>query len=211
MRRVIALSRQYGSGGEEIGRRLAEKLGFPYMDREIVSRAAALAGVSEQTIQEAERAQSFLERMVELLGRYPLAAELGAPLPDLPPTPPLTTDTYRKLIEDVIRSVAERGGAVIVGHGGQIVLREDPRALRALVCAPLERRVAHLMAREGVDAEEARRRITEQDTRISEYLRTYYKVNWLDPLLYDLVLNTDRLEVDTAVTLLLRAAGSQEG
>ena len=150
--KVITVSRQVGSDGEEVARMLAEKIWAPFLDREIISRAAALAGVSEETVQEAERAQSFLDRMVELLGRYPVAAELGAPMPDLPATPALTVDTYRKLIEDVIHSVAEKGPAVILGHGGQMVLRDNPDVLRVFVCAPLERRIAYMMTREGLTA-----------------------------------------------------------
>lgn len=206
--KVITVSRQLGSDGEEIARKLAERLGVPYLDREIVSHAAALAGVSEETIQEAERAQSFMERMVELLGRYPVAAELGAPLPELPPTPPLTVDTYRKLIEDVIRSVSEKGPAVILGHGGQMVLREDRGVLRVYICAPLERRIAYLMTREGRTAAEAKKHIQEEDGRLADYFRTYYRVTWFDPLIYDLVINSDRIGVEPAVGLILSASGA---
>lgn len=205
--KVITVSRQLGSDGEEIARRLAERLGVPYLDREIISNAAALAGVSEDTIQEAERSQSFLERMVELLGRYPVAAELGAPLPELPPTPPLTVDVYRKLIVDVICSVASKGPAVILGHGGQIALKEEHSVLRVFVCAPLERRIAYLMNREGSTIVAARRKIQEDDSRIADYFRAYYKVIWNDPLIYDIVINSDRIEVPVAVEILLKAAG----
>ena len=206
--KVITVSRQLGSDGEEIARRLADKMGVPYLDREVVSNAAALAGVSEETVQEAERAQSFLERMVELLGRYPVAAELGAPLPDLPPTPPLTVDTYRRLIEDVIRSLASKGPAVILGHAGQIALREDRTVLRVFICAPVERRVAYLMTREGSIAAAARKRIQDDDNRIGDYFRTYYKVTWTDPVLYDLLINSDRISIPAAVELILKASGA---
>ncbi|MDP2663208.1 MAG: cytidylate kinase-like family protein [Dehalococcoidia bacterium] len=204
---VITVSRQLGSGGEEVARLIAEKIGAPYLDREIISRAAALAGVSEETVQEAERAQSFLDRMVELLGKYPVAAELGAPIPDLPATPALTVDTYRKLIEDVIRSVAEKGPAVILGHGGQMVLRDDPSVLRVSICAAFERRIAHIMAEEGLNAAAARKRIQEEDGRIADFFRTYYRVTYNDPLIYDLTINLDRIAVPAAVDLVLRAAG----
>ncbi|MDP2727461.1 MAG: cytidylate kinase-like family protein [Dehalococcoidia bacterium] len=206
--KVITVTRQLGSDGEEIARHLAEKMGVPYLEREIISRAAALAGVSEETVQEAERGQSFLERMVELLGRYPVAAELGAPLPDLPPTPALTVDTYRKLIEDVIRSVVEKGPAVILGHGGQVVLQKDPLVLRVYICAPLERRIAYIMTRDGLTAEAARRWIQASDSRITDYFRTYYRVNCHDPLLYDLTINSDRIGVATAVELILWATSA---
>ncbi|MDO8688469.1 MAG: cytidylate kinase-like family protein [Dehalococcoidia bacterium] len=205
--KVITVSRQLGSGGEEVARLIAEKIGAPYLDREIISRAAALAGVSEETVQEAERAQSFLDRMVELLGKYPVAAELGAPIPDLPAAPALTVDIYRKLIEDVIRSVAEKGPAVILGHGGQMVLRGDPSVLRISICAAFEGRVAHIMAAEGLAAPGARKRIQEDDSRIADFFRTYYRVAYSDPLIYDLTINLDRIAVPAAVDLVLRAAG----
>lgn len=203
---LITISRQMGSDGEEVARLLAEKLGVPYLDREIISRAAALAGVSEETVQEAERAQSFLDRMVELLGRYPVAAELGAPMPDLPATPALTVETYRKLIEDVIHSVVEKGPAVILGHGGQMVLRDNPGVLRVFICAPIERRIAYMMTREGLTATVSRKRLQEEDNRIADYFRTYYRVNWNDPLIYDLTINCDRISVPAAVELILKAA-----
>ncbi len=205
--KVITVSRQLGSGGEEVARLIAEKIGAPHLDREIISRAAALAGVSEETIQEAERAQSFLDRMVELLGKYPVAAELGAPIPDLPATPALTVDTYRKLIEDVIRSVAEKGPAVILGHGGQMVLRDDPSVLRVSICAAFERRVDSIKAGEGLTAVAARKRIQEEDSRITDFFRTYYHVAYNDPLIYDLTINLDRMTVPAAVDLVLKAAG----
>ncbi len=203
---VIAISRQVGSDGEEIARLLAESMGAPYLDREIVSRAASLAGVSEETVQEAERAQSFLDRMVDLLGRYPVAAELGAPMPDLPSTPALTVDTYRKLIEDVIHSVAEKGPAVILGHASQIVLRDDPETLCVFVCASMSRRIARMMTREGLTADASRRRLQEEDSRVADFFRTYYRVSWSDPLIYDLTVNCDRISVQTAVDVILKAA-----
>lgn len=206
--KVFTVSRQLGSDGEEIARLLAEKIGAPYLDREIISRAAALAGVSEETVQEAERAQSFLDKMVELLGRYPVAAELGAPMPDLPATPPLTVETYRKLIEDVIHSVAEKGPAVILGHGGQIVLRSYPDTMRVFVCAPFERRIARLMTREGLSSEVARKRLQEEDGRVADYIRTTYRCNWTDPSIYDLSINCDRISVPLAVDLVLKAASA---
>lgn len=202
---VITISRQLGSDGEEVARRLAEKMGVPFLDREIISRAAALAGVSEETVEEAERAQSFLERMVDLLGRYPVASELGAPLPDLPPTPLLSVDTYRKLIGDVICGVAEAGPAVVQGHGGQIALREDPRAVRVFICAPVERRIARIMAQEGLTPNGAQKRVHDDDSRVGAYYHTHYKVAVNDPLLYDLVINTGRIGVAAAVELLLKA------
>ena len=205
--KVITVSRQLGSGGEEVARLIAEKIGAPYLDREIISRAAALAGVSEETVQEAERAQSFLDRMVELLGKYPVAAELGAPIPDLPATPALTVDTYRKLIEDVIRSVAEKGPAVILGHGGQMVLRDDTSVLRVSICAAFDRRIAHIMAGEGLTSAAARKHIQEEDGRIADFFRTYYRVAYNDPLIYDLTINLDRIAVPAAVDLVLRVAG----
>ena len=210
-RTVVTFSRQMGAWGEEIALRVADKLGVPRLDREILTRAASTAGVSEEAIQEAEHVPSFLVRMVELLGRYPLATELGTPMADLPMPPAMSTDSYRKLIEEVIRGVADRGGAVIVGHGGQVVLKDYPYVLRVFMYAPFKMRVARLMAEEGIPAPQAQRQLQEKDREWGDYIHSYYHANWTDPQLYDLMINTGRLNIDACVDTVLRAAQSIEG
>ncbi len=204
---VVTVSRQLGSGGRVVGRLVADKLGIAYVDHEIVSRAALLAGVSEEALGEAdERRPSLLTYIADLLARYPTAAELGIPTVDV--EPPLSQDTYRKLIEDVIRDVASKGSAVIVGRAGQVILKDHKWALHVHVVAPFERRVQQTMNREGLTRVEAEKRVRESDRDRGGYTRTYYKADWDDPLLYHLVVNTGRLDVETAANIIVDASRS---
>jgi hypothetical protein len=206
---IVTLSRQVGSRGEELGRAVAAALALPYFDHEIIARAARLANVSEQTIEQAERVPSLLTRMIEALGRYPAGFELAEAAAGMPPAPPLTSDAYRHLLEQVIRGLADSsGGAVIIGHGGQVVLRGHPETVHVLVCAPFEERVRAVAAAEGLPPEEARRRVRANDQERAEFFQRYYNVKWLDGTLYDLTVNTGRMRLGAAVdavTYLARA------
>lgn len=206
--KLITFARELGSGGEEVARRVAERLGIPLLDREIISRAASLAGVSEETILEAEKVPSFLNRMIELLGRYPVAAELVGPTTDLPPVPPLSTEQYRSLIEDVIRGIAARGDALILGHAGQMALKDVRGILRVYVCAPWHLRLARIMGAENLDRQAAEKRLKSNDKQLAEFYQAHYRVNWQAPHLYDLILNTERFTPEEAAEVVLRAAAA---
>jgi hypothetical protein len=195
---IVTIARQNGSQGEDLGRAVAAALELPYFDHEIIARAARIANVSEQTIEQAERVPSLLTRMIEALGRYPAGFELTETAPGIS-TPPLSSDAYRAFIEQVIRGLAESSGAVILGHGAQVVLRGHPRAVHVLVCAPFDQRLRAFAAREGLPLEEAKRRLRQNDQERTDYFQRYYQVNWLDGSLYDLTINTGRMPLSTAV------------
>jgi len=206
---VITVSKTLGAGGEEISRRLAERLQIPLLDREIIRRAASIAGVSERSIQDAERVPSLLERMVELLGRYPTDDVTGVPAGVLE-SPSLNVESYRRLIEDLLRNIAEAGDAVIVGHAAQVILKNFPKTLSVLIYAPLATSVKRLMAEEGLRPNEAEKRIREFNRNREEYLRLYYGVRWLDPELYDLILNTEMLGIEGGTAVILEAVRAME-
>lgn len=207
---VITISRQLGSGGRDIGRKVAEKLGITYLDNEIVSAAARMAGVSEEALSDAdERRPTLLGQIADLLARYPTAVELGIPTVDIEPS--MSQDTFRHLIEDVIRDVASKGSAVIVGRGGQMILKDNPIVFPVHVYAPFEVRVKRVAEREHISRSEAEKAVRDADHHRSGYIRTYYKADWQDPNLYALMVNTGRLDIDTSVDLIVQAAKSALG
>lgn len=207
---IITVSRQVGSHGEDVGRAVASALDLPYFDNEIIARAARMANVSEQTIEQAERAPSLLTRMVEALGRYPVGFDLTEAASGVTAAPPLSSDAYRHLIEQVIHGLAHSSGAVILGHGGQIVLRGHPRAVHVFVCAPLPQRIRTVAAEEGITPEEAARRVHEIDQQRTEYFQRNYQVSWRDGTLYDLAVNTGRMRLGTAVDAVVDVVRSRE-
>ena len=202
---AIAITRMVGSSAEDIARILAESLDAVYLDREIIARTAGLAGVSEETIQEAQKVPSFLERIAELLGQYPsFEMMMSMPSGSVEP-PPMSMDSYRHLTEDVIRSAARNELAVIVGHGSPIILRDQPGVLRVFIHGSRTRRIERLMAEENMNRARAEKYVQRVDQEWRDFIRNYYNAEWRNPDLYDVVLNTDRFSIQSAADIILTA------
>jgi len=112
---------------------------------------------------------------------------------------------YPDLVRQVILEYAQAGDVIIVGRGGQAILRDMSGVLHVKVIGSEEMRTRRLMQRMGVDEKEALRQIHQSDRERARYLKHFHGLNWQDPCLYDLVLNTDRLAVDVAVHLVIEA------
>lgn len=112
---------------------------------------------------------------------------------------------YADLVRQVILEYAQAGDVIIVGRGGQAILRDMSGVLHVKVVGSEEMRTRRLMQRMGVDEKEALRQIHHSDRERMRYLKHFHGLNWHDPCLYDLVLNTDRLAVDVAVHLVIEA------
>jgi cytidylate kinase len=204
---VVTFSNQIGANGGSIARAVAEKLRFRYYDWEVLSQAAAEAGVSPEVVAvaAAERAPNLLERMMRRLAAAPDVEET--------PTPPagqrqsiFTSDDYRQFIEHVVRELAQRGEAVIVGHASQFVLTDRPGVLRVLLYGSVEQRVRRLSATQGTNPDLARQTVTQSDRQRSDFFKRTYHGDWLDARTYDVALNTDRLTVELARDMIVACA-----
>lgn len=206
-RSVVTITEAVGSGAAEIGRLVGERLGIPVVDREVLQRAAQEAGVSPETIEEAERAPSFLARMVEWLGVYSVSdgpLDLG-PLDDIPTLSGITNQSYRQLIEDVIRNIADTSEAIIIGHAAHVILRDHSNVLRVYLSAPLSTRVARVSEMEGIDRATAQKMVREHDTVRRTFFEDHYKVRRNEAQNYDLCLRTDKLRFDACADLICAA------
>lgn len=207
--RVVSMTEALGSGAPEISQVVGERLGIPVVDREVLLRAAHEAGVSPETIEEAERAPSFLARMLEWLGRNPESEEpLDSELhleQAFPPLSIMTSDSYRDLIEDVIRNIADSGEAVIVGHGSHVILKEHPSTLRVYLSAPLFTRVARVSEVRGVDLAAAEKLVREHDVTRRSFFEQQYKVRRNEAQNYDLCLRTGRLSFEACADIICMA------
>jgi cytidylate kinase len=194
------------AGGEELGRAVAEQLGFRYADDEILDRAAEKAGVSRDAVAGAERPPGLLMRILESMATAQVA-EAGAwtTMPSLSSSAGDPSSSYEELIQDVIREFATQGKVVIVAHGGSACLRGVPSVLRVLVTAPVEVRIDRLSKAAEIDAGRAKKAVTESDKRRQEYFQRFYHARE-DPTDYDLVVNTDVLGVQGAAKLVAQAA-----
>jgi cytidylate kinase len=140
---------------------------------------------------------------------YPSRPSLSLPFTGLfsPTVPPISAslEEYVRMVGLVIRGLAREGDVLIIGRGGQALLKSHPDALHVQIVAPLKYRIKVVMAREGLNQRAAQNRIRASDRARFDYVRRYHDVDWLDSSLYHLVINTGRVPVSTAVDLIVAA------
>ena len=204
---VVTIARQTGSGGDEVAALVAEQIGVPLLDQEIISRAAQTAGVSEAALRASQRHSGFLSRMLESLGKFGTAGAEGTALEGFSSTALLTTSAdFRALLAQVLRDVAASGPAVILGHAGQVALRDVPNTFHVFIHAPLEYRAHRLARADNIPLEQARREIEENDRERVRFFRTAYHVDWYDLRLYDVVADTSILGVHGVANMIAELA-----
>jgi cytidylate kinase len=196
--RVVCISHATGAGGEEVGRLVAERLGFLYVDDDIVARAAARGGISSADVADAERRKPLVSRLLEALAQ---SSEVGAGA-----LVQGADSNVRALIRETIERTAARGNAVIVAHAASYLVEAGDEALRVLVSASPATRAGRLGAVEELDSAKAVTAVKDSDAGRRDYLKRFYDVDEELPTHYDLVVNTDALSVELAAELVIQAA-----
>lgn len=193
-----------------MGRLVAERLGFRYVDEEIVAQAAEQEGLDVADVADAERRKGWLARFFEELGEGgdPEAYAVGGYVPSATGTPIRTSEHYAALIADAVQQTAGSGQAVIVAHAASHALRGQAGIVRVLVTAPPELRAQRIAAERELDDKAAAKVVKDSDTARADYLRRFYEVDRELPTHYDLVLNTERLTPEDAAGLIVAAVGS---
>jgi cytidylate kinase len=205
---VVCISHATGAGGEEIGRRVAERLGFLYVDEAIIAAAAATGGISAADVASEERRKSLALRVLDAVAEGGAAAwsmTSGAPLVS---PEELSGEPVRALIREAIEQTASRGRVVIVAHAASRALAPGTAVLRAFVTASPATRARRLSEAEGVDEKQATRAVKDADAARLDYLKRFYDVDEELPTDYDVVLNTDVISSKRAADLLVQAASS---
>jgi cytidylate kinase len=185
----IALSRPVGAGATEIGQKLAARLGYEFLDRQILDRIANASHARRQLVEALdEKARAGIERYAAELFRREVFHE----------------NDYLRWLVDTLVTLAEHGGAVILGRGAQFILPLE-RTLRVLVVAPAEDRARRLAQKESLSPADAARRVELADRERSEFARQMLKFDPDDASRYDIAVNTATLGIDGATELVLRA------
>lgn len=204
--RVICISRAHGARGDELGKLVAERLGFRYVDEEIVAQAAAIGGISPADVADEERRKSALGKLFRELGRGRGFDSYGVPQPRPHMESPAPADV-KGLIQAAIEETAGRGDVVIVAHATSFALPRSPNVLRVFVTATPEARARRLTDSFGFDPDTSQKAIRESDAARGDYLKRFYGVDTEQATHYDLVVNTGSLTLDRAADLVVRAAG----
>lgn len=205
-RPVVTVAALYGAGGAGVGRRVAERLGVPFLDRQIPAGAARRSGLREAAVEDVDDApRNTFRRMADALGRTSPPSGAGYGGAD---RLEVEERNVRSAIEGFLAQAAVTGG-VAVGRGGMVVLRGVPWALHVHLTGPREARIAQGMAIERVDEVTARDRQRSEDRARRSYVRRAYGIDGTDPALYHLVVDSTALELDTCVELIVTAASAR--
>ena len=192
---IITISRQYGSGGRQIGQQLAKELNIPFYDKEIIDLAAKESGLAADFIrgQEQQLTQSLLFSIVTNF-----TSNAGAFNPNM-----LSLSDQVYLAEaKAIRSLADKGSCVMVGRCADWVLEKDYDVLRVFVCAPIETRCKRAVEEYGDKAENVQKAVQTIDKQRARYCQHYCDKAWEDADNYDLCLNSGTISLDQCVAII---------
>ena len=179
---VITISRQLGSLGTTLGRQVATRLGYRLVHRELINQAAQLAGAPDMALAAIDE--------LGLLGIEPDEDQQRA---------------YLDAIQTVIEKLAVQGNVIIVGRAGQAILQKEPSVLHLRVIAPLETRIQRIVKAHDIPLQAARAQIEDSDRFRARYLKRFYNIQWDDPGLYHLVINTGNISLETSAEVVCTA------
>lgn len=185
---VITIGREYGSGGHEIGEKLAKELGFKFYDKELLKIVAEKSGIQEQVLQKADEAAS-----------NPLFAPYYPPSID----PGSLNDRVFKMQADLIKERADAESCVIVGRCANYVLEDRENVIRVFIYADIEKRINRIMSRHGIaNRDVASKLIKKTDKQRRSYYQFYSEMKWGRKEGQDLLIDSGLLGIDGTVALL---------
>ena len=199
-KRIITVSRQFGSGGHSIAQAVAERLGIPFYDNQLITEVAKQSGLSEDFIREneeyASHSSSFLYQLaMSTAGTY------GYP------------SVYQKLYEaqtKVIQDLAEKESCVIVGRCADYILRDRGDCLHIFIHADNEHRSKHILEKYGPTDKTTAQRIKDKDNRRRNYYRFHTDREWGVAANYHLALDSGALGEKLCVELIVKAAQKED-
>lgn len=202
---VITISRQLGSGGSYIGQNIAKRMGIYYMDREILSEVAQRLQVSEYDLDKYdEKAASFWQMI--------FSTEFIDTVSYVPPK--LFIPSASNVFEtqaDIINKVADERSAVIIGRGGNYILRNRPRHISVFIHAGIPFRQKRIADLYDVSEKQALKMIEQYDNERAKYIRQVSGFDWVNACNYQLCIDTGMIGLDNAVNMIVNYIKDQFG
>ena len=199
--KVITISRQFGSGGRTIGKKVAEKLGIPYYDKELVDQVAKESGFSHEFIEET----GFAPDYVKEAGEYAPGSFLSAAFSNRM-FGPTNEDILWEHQYKVITDLAEKGPCVIVGRCADFILKDRPDTLHIFIHSDMEHRAERIVRLYGETKQTPQKRLQEKDSKRKVYYKHYTNCNWGEAENYDLCLDSGTLGVDKCADIICDVA-----
>lgn len=193
---VINIGRQLGSGGKEIGEKLAARLGIDFYDKELINLASEESGLCKEFFEKADEkaSQGIIGGLFGM--RFPFISE-GA----MPCTNCLSNDALFKIQSDVIRHLAAEKSCVFVGRCADYILREHPRCVNVFISATKEDRIERICRSLGLSEAAAEEMMEKADKKRSEYYNYYSYNTWGAAATYHLCVDSSSLGIEETVRL----------
>ncbi len=196
---IITIGRQFGSGGHELGEKLAKRLGIPFYDRALLSAAAEHTGLTREMIESLDEqpTNSFLYTLS--VGSFGFSGDVALPL----------NNQVFLAMTKAIREIAANGSCVIVGRCAEYVLADNDALLRVFVHADKESRVKRIMEKCGLNERDAKVLMAKTDKKRASYHDFYCDEKWGVTDSYDLSVNSALFGIDAAVDMIAAYAESR--
>lgn len=198
MEQIITIGRQCGSGGHTIGKMVAERLGVPFYDKQIIKMVAERSGLSEKTIErEGEYATPSLLYNIATRGFSPYNAASKESM--------TLQDQINAHQTELIKELAGKGPCVIVGRSADYILQDRDDCLHVFIHGKLEDRMARVVAEHGIDSRDAKAHVIERDKKRARYYKYITDQLWGQVQNYDLCLNSSQFGTERCVEIILDA------
>ena len=196
---IITIGRQYGSGGHEIGQKLAKELGIKCYDKELLEHAANDSGICKELFEHHDEkpTNSFLYSLV--MDTYSVSGYSAAPFLDMP----LNHKVFLAQFE-TIKKIAEKESCVIVGRCADYALSDNPDCINIFIHADLDVRIKNVSKNLNITENKARDIINKTDKQRASYYNYYTSKKWGDSKSYNLSLDAGKLGTDNCVEMILK-------
>jgi cytidylate kinase len=184
---IITISRQLGSLGDEIAKAVADKFGYEYIEKSKISKVLSDQGFSAPEVEKYDEKKPSVWQSLSM-----------------------QKTRFSHLIQAAVYELAAYENVMIVGRGGQTILKDFPGTLHIRIIAPFETRLSRLIEQKQCDEKDAQRIIRQSDRDSSGYISAYFDADWDDRDLYDLVINTRTMSLDTCVSTITCAVDADE-
>ena len=196
MKTIITIGRQYGSGGREIGKKVAEKLGIPYFDKELLARVAKESGFCEEMIKNHDErpTNSFLYNLV--MDTYSMGYNTA--FVDMPMSQKVFLAQF-----DTVKKIANEGSCVIVGRCADYALSDYPNCLNLFIYGKEEAKAQRISERQNVTFSQAKDMCVKRDKQRQSYYNYYSNKKWGRADSYDLCIDSGKLGIDGTVDFII--------
>ena len=207
---VITISREVGSGGRTIGRKLAEKLGVRFSDKDLVAALQKKLNLTADSIEELKgKKKRWLDDFIQMVAPVPMSGMLVDGDSDYISeyNLSLSVNDVFEAEKEILNGIADEGSCVIAGRSGFFVLKGRPNKVDILITASREKRIARIMDKQNLPRQKAEEVIDSVDKARDNYVKRYTGQSRYDARNYHIVLNMDYITEDQAVAMILSYLG----